>query len=65
MAKKKEAAQEIPAQAITVDGCEVLDLQNVIIDEIEYIKGYIGTYQFLWFTDGKRSNGIECEKDLI
>jgi len=64
MAKKKEEALEL-STAQTVDGCEVTEVQNVVIDEIEYISGIIGTYPFFWFTDGKRNTGYECEKDLI
>jgi hypothetical protein len=64
MAKKKEQALELDT-ALTLDGCVVTELKNVVIDEIEYISGIIGTYPFLWFPDGKRNTGYECEKDLI
>jgi hypothetical protein len=64
MAKKKEEALEL-GTALTVDGCEVTEVQNVVIEEVKYISGKIGEANFYWFTDGKRHTGIEDPKDLI
>jgi hypothetical protein len=63
MAKKKQAEQVSTAQ--TADGYEVVQIENVIIDEVEYITGIVGECKFYWFTDGKRNNGFEDPKDLI
>lgn len=64
MAKKKQVtAVDLPS--VTLDGCEVVDISNVTIDEVEYITGFIGTYQFFWFTDGKRNSIGDDAKDLI
>jgi hypothetical protein len=64
MAKKKTTKIEL-STAQTLDCCEVTELQNVVIDEVEYITGIIGTYPFFWFTNGKRNSIGEDPKDLI
>jgi len=64
MTKKKEEALEL-GTALTVDGCEVTDLQTVVIEEKKYISGKIGEANFYWFPDGRRHTGIEDSKDLI
>lgn len=62
MAKKKETAQKIPAQAITVDG---LDAINIVDANEEEICGWIGDVNFFWFKNGKRNSSGDDAKDLI
>lgn len=64
MAKKKQVtAEDLPS--LTLDGCEVVETENVVIEEVEYITGKVGECKFYWFTDGKRNNGFDDPKDLI
>jgi hypothetical protein len=62
MAKKKAAVQDIPAQAITVDGSQAY---NIVEASDDQIKGWIGDAQFCWFKNGKRNSKGDDPKDLI
>jgi hypothetical protein len=64
MAKKKTTAPELSTSQ-TLDGYDVTELQNVTINQVDYITGFIGTYQFFWFIDGKRNSIGDDAKDLI
>lgn len=62
MAKKKAIEQELPVQAITIDG---LDAINIINANDEEICGWVGDVNFFWFKNGKRNSSGDDAKDLI
>ena len=62
MAKKKAQTPAEELQAITIDGLQVIELQDANDEEI---CGYVGDVHFYWFKNGKRNSFGDNEKDLI